>query len=333
MSHIAVSIIVPVYNVEQYIEHCARSLFEQTIDNVEYIFVNDCTPDKSMDILHQIMEQYPHRVPQVKILNHETNKGTAATRNTGLTHATGEYIGWVDSDDWVDHEMFEALYKRANDSSADIVWCDFYFCYTNETKKWVQIRQACDENSIALVRSMLYGGLHGSLCNSIVIRELYTDNKVLFSTDVNLMEDKLVSVKLRYYAQKCTYIPQAYYFYNQMNMQSMTSFHANSAKNLHDGIRSIQSIISFLEMNEKGIDFSKDFMHAKLAFKDYYFHSHSLQSYLIWKQVFPEVNSYYITKPTTPLKDKIIGWLIVNDYWRTLKVWVKLRNFVKYLCK
>ena len=180
---------------------------------------------------------------------------------------------------------------------------------------------------------MLYGGLHGSLCNSIVIRELYTDNKVLFSTDVNLMEDKLVSVKLRYYAQKCTYIPQAYYFYNQMNMQSMTSFHANSAKNLHDGIRSIQSIISFLEMNEKGIDFSKDFMHAKLAFKDYYFHSHSLQSYLIWKQVFPEVNSYYITKPTTPLKDKIIGWLIVNDYWRTLKVWVKLRNFVKYLCK
>jgi len=333
MRHISVSVIVPVYNVEQYIERCARSLFEQTIENVEYIFVNDCTPDKSMDILHQIMEQYPLRMSQVKILNHETNKGTAATRNTGLMHASGEFIGWVDSDDWVDHKMFEDMYKRANDSNADIVWCDIYLCYSNDVKEWVKDRQFCDEDSIALVRSLLSGGLHGSLCNSIVSRKLYINNEILFSTDVDLMEDKLASVKLRYYAQKCTYIPQAYYFYNKMNTKSMTSSPTNYAKNLSDGIRSIQSIISFLETNEKEIDFSQELIHAKIAFKDYYFHSHSVQGYFVWKDVFPEVNSYFITKSATPLKNKIIGWLIVNDYWRTLKAGIKLRNFIKRLSK
>ena len=333
MSQIAVSIIVPVYNVENYIERCVRSLFEQTIDNVEYIFVNDSTPDKSMDILYQIMEQYPHRVSQVKILNHETNQGTAATRNTGLMHATGEYIGWVDSDDWVDHKMFGDMYKRSNDSNADIVWCDFYLCYTSEAKEWVKDRQLCYEDHIALVRSLLSGGLHGSLCNSIVNRNLYIDNEILFSSGVNLMEDKLVSVKLRYYAQKCMYIPQAYYFYNKMNMQSMTSSSANDTKNLTDGVKCLQSILSFLEKNEKGIDFSQDIIHAKIAFKDYYFHSYSLQGYLVWKQVFPDVNSYFITKSTTTLKNKIIGWLIVNDCWRTLKAGIKLRNFVKCVCK
>ncbi|MBO5667722.1 MAG: glycosyltransferase family 2 protein, partial [Lentisphaeria bacterium] len=89
---IKVSVCIPVYGVEKYIERCARSLFEQTMrDGIEFIFVNDCTPDKSIEILEQILSEYPHRQEQTKIIHHKQNGGLVAARNTGLAHASGEY--------------------------------------------------------------------------------------------------------------------------------------------------------------------------------------------------------------------------------------------------
>ena len=75
-----VSVSVPIYNVEKYIEKCVRSLFEQTLDDIEYIFVNDCTPDKSMDILRRVLVEYPQRQEQVKVIDHKVNKGSATVR-------------------------------------------------------------------------------------------------------------------------------------------------------------------------------------------------------------------------------------------------------------
>ena len=333
MSSIAVSIIVPVYNVEKYIERCACSLFEQTSDNIEYIFVNDGCFDKSLEILQKVMSRYPHRIPQVKILNHKTNQGVATARNTGLRHATGRYIGWVDSDDWVDNELFDVMCQLADDSDSDIVWCDFYNCFGLNEKEWIKDRQLCEEDSVALVRGLLHGQLHGSLCNSIVKRHLYVEHNILFSNDINLMEDKLVSIKLRYYAQKCTYLPNVYYYYNKMNTQSITSSPENETENLKDGIKCIRSIIAFLETGEKGIDFSQDFIHAKLAFKDYYFHSFTLQGFMIWQLVFPEANEYFLNSPATSFKNRLIGRMIVNDCWILLSLCIKLRNVIKYFYK
>ena len=91
-----VSEIVLVYKVEQYIERCVRSLMEQTFDDIEFIFVNDCTPDKSMDILRRVIEDYPARIPQIRIIENEVNRGAAASRNIGLDAATGDYIIFTD---------------------------------------------------------------------------------------------------------------------------------------------------------------------------------------------------------------------------------------------
>ena len=85
---VRISVIVPIYNVKLYIERCVRSLMEQTLENIEFIFVNDCTPDDSMDILHYVLEEYPKRREQIKIIEHETNRGISAVRNTGLKNAT-----------------------------------------------------------------------------------------------------------------------------------------------------------------------------------------------------------------------------------------------------
>ena len=97
-----VSVIIPVYGVEKYIEKCARSLFEQTLDDIEYLFVDDCTPDKSVDILKHILEEYPHRKSQVVIHRMEQNSGQAVVREWGVKNAKGDFIIHCDSDDWVD---------------------------------------------------------------------------------------------------------------------------------------------------------------------------------------------------------------------------------------
>ena len=127
-----VSVLVPIYGVEHYIERCARSLFEQTYPNLEYVFVNDCTPDRSVDILKQVMESYPNRVDAVKVINHNTNRGIAAARNTLIDNAVGDYVCYVDSDDWLELDAIEKLVKKLMESGAEIVSGSYLLHYGEE---------------------------------------------------------------------------------------------------------------------------------------------------------------------------------------------------------
>ena len=119
-----VSVIVPVYGVEKYIERCDRSLFEQTLEDIEFIFVDDCTPDKSIEILKNVLEDYPLRKKQVLIISHEKNMGLPIARQSGLKVASGDYIIHCDSDDWVDTTMYEKMYNKAIEDGSDVVVCD-----------------------------------------------------------------------------------------------------------------------------------------------------------------------------------------------------------------
>ena len=106
---IKVSVIIPIYGVEQYIERCATSLFEQTLDNVEFIFVNDCTKDKSIENLKKVIEKYPKRKNYIQIINHNENFGLPTARRTGLGYVHGEYVAHCDSDDWLEPNAYETL--------------------------------------------------------------------------------------------------------------------------------------------------------------------------------------------------------------------------------
>ena len=102
-----VSILVPIYNVEKFFSRCLESLFNQTYQNIEYVFVNDCTPDNSMVVLHNFMEKYPSRAKLVRIIENTNNCGIAIVRNTLIKNATGDYVLFVDSDDWIEEDMVE----------------------------------------------------------------------------------------------------------------------------------------------------------------------------------------------------------------------------------
>lgn len=108
-----VSVIVPVYGVEQFVEQCARSLFNQSLAEVEFIYVDDASPDKSIEKVKKVLKEFPNRETQVKIIHHDVNKGLPAARNTGLSVATGEYVFHCDSDDYVESQMLERLYRKA----------------------------------------------------------------------------------------------------------------------------------------------------------------------------------------------------------------------------
>ena len=120
-----ISIIIPIYKSEKFIEKCSRSLFEQTLNNIEFIFINDSTPDISISLLYNIIDHYPNREEKFKIINLEKNQGVANARNVGIENATGEYVIHCDSDDWVDKDMYERLYRKAQETDADIVGCNF----------------------------------------------------------------------------------------------------------------------------------------------------------------------------------------------------------------
>ena len=119
---VKVSVIVPVFNAEKTIEDCLRNLVNQTLEEIELILVNDCSTDRSLDYLLAFEHYFPDKI---KIINLEENLGPGGARNVGLSYAAGKYVGFVDSDDLLVVEMYEKLYKKAEETGADIVECAF----------------------------------------------------------------------------------------------------------------------------------------------------------------------------------------------------------------
>lgn len=171
-----VSIIVPIYNSERYIKRCADSLLSQTIDDLEVIFVDDFSTDKSIAVLKEVIRSYPHRAGRIKILYHDVNKGVSAARNTGLKESTGEYIAYCDSDDFVDEDMYRAMYESAIESNADTVLCDFYMCASG-TKSEIKTITVSDDR-VNTIKSYIGFGWT-IISNMICKKSLYDSHSIL----------------------------------------------------------------------------------------------------------------------------------------------------------
>ena len=167
-----VSIIVPMYGVENYIARCAESLFAQTYPRIEFIFVDDGGKDRTVEILRGILaKQEPSLQARVRLISKE-NEGLPRARKTGLDAATGEYVLHVDSDDWLEPESVEKLVRKAVETEADIVVYDFWKEYPNRRKL-----DSEKDSSIAdpdLYRHRLYTyGSYGYVWNKFCRRSLY----------------------------------------------------------------------------------------------------------------------------------------------------------------
>lgn len=211
-----VSIIVPVYGVERYIERCAVSLFEQTYSNIEYVFVNDATQDKSIEILEQVIARYPARKKDVRIITHFQNKGISATRNTGLEEVTGDYFFYVDSDDYVDIHAIEKLVQSAEKYKADIVLFDTNFV----TSKGVRYERVHYENKEQYIKALLQHTANCAHWNKFYNAKFYLSTGVLADERIRLADDYAVTPRVVHQAQTIMVLHEALYFYEMTNQTS-----------------------------------------------------------------------------------------------------------------
>lgn len=218
---VLVSIIVPIYGVEKYIERCARSIFEQTYQNIEIIFVNDCTPDKSMDILNKVMQEYPNIQSKIQIINHEINRGVAITRRDGMIAAKGKYVIQWDSDDFVDVQFLEKMVALAEKEEADITICDMNKIYVD---KIVHTRVNPPLDNIEFLKQILVGKVHSGLWNKLIRRSLYVDNNIYPIEGINMCDDLSVMYRLLFFAKKLAYLTEPLYNYDLSRGESYSSF-------------------------------------------------------------------------------------------------------------
>lgn len=207
-----VSIIVPVFRAEIYIERCIRTLFTQTLDDIEYIFVDDCSPDNSIDTILGILEEYPERKPQVKIVRHKCNQGVAAARQHGMESATGDYIIHCDPDDWVEPTMYEELYQHALTRDTDMVWCDFY----RETEYGQIIEyQAIDSlTTDCLLGELCKGKIYGATWNKLIRRNILVKYNITFIPLLNVCEDLWFFIQLLNKGITISHINRPLYHYD-----------------------------------------------------------------------------------------------------------------------
>lgn len=293
-----VSILVPVYNVEQYIERCARSLFEQTLQDVEYIFVDDCSPDSSIKILEQVMKEYPER--RVKIVHHKENRGLASARKTAYQQATGKYWICCDSDDWVEPTICQRMLEEAEKEEADIVCCGFI--EESASPKDMSANNPIEDKSTILSKRSL-NLLYGAQWNKLVRAELIKSNDIWPLDGINMWEDICVTIPLRLLSKKTIFLPDCLYHY-RMNVDSIS--HNINMKRLTDMVKALQHLEAFFANRHMQTEAS-DFLNClKLRIVDNLMFDFSLEKLQMLRK---SISSFNVWK-----HDK---WTLANK----LKIW------------
>ena len=285
-----VSIIIPVYGVEKYIERCARSLFEQTLDDIEYLFIDDCTPDKSVEILKRVLEEYPHRKSQVVIHRMEKNSGQAAVRKWGMLNATGEYVIHCDSDEWVDVHMYEKMYKKSVSADYDIVVCDYY---ESDGISHVRKNEYISDKVEETMSSILLKKTHSVLWNKLVKKSIY-NNEIIYPI-ANNAEDYALLVQLAYHSKSFGYVnePLYFYFYNTSSLTKVMT-NENLINRFNQSVSNIGIVESFLRKNQSLAKYSDELDCIKVIEKEILISSSfDKELYKKWagayKEIFPRI--------------------------------------------
>lgn len=317
-----VSICVPIYGVEKYIERCAVSLFEQTYPNIEYIFVNDCTPDKSIEILKTIIERYPKRKPHVKIINHEYNRGLAAARNTAINAVNTEFLMHVDSDDWIEVKTVELIVNKIMETNSDIIAFGHFRHYKGKTliQNPPHFKTAKDF-CISLIKKEVSVGVWGKLYRT----SLYIDNNVHVKEGFNMGEDYQVTPILAYYAKRITTLQIPLYHYNLMNEQSYVG--SKTESKIKQDTESFYIIKSFF--SDKGKEYlqslhkTEAFLAIRHIIDSTKIHNQN-QIFLYNREIIKELPSDAFRD--IPFPYRIIKW--IGNY-NVVKLYVKIVSIIK----
>ena len=237
-----ISVIIPVYNTEQYLEACLNSVFGQTLEELEVILVNDGSTDSSLNIMEKYQAKYPDRV---KLLSKE-NGGQATARNVAIPLCTGEYIGFVDSDDYIEQEMYERMYQKAKETDADYVECDYVNVKVNadgETERIAdygsRVREyTCKEDMF--IDPML------APWNKIYKRTLLQESDVWFPEGY-IYEDTAFCLKAISLVKRFAFVPEKYVVHY---FRGGSTMNVNKSKRVANIFPVLEDVIAFYRKHE-----------------------------------------------------------------------------------
>lgn len=233
-----VSIIIPVWGVEKYISKCLDSLVNQTLEDIEIIVVNDGSPDNSQKIIDEYVKKHPDKVKSYI----KENGGQGSARNYGIEVSTGEYIGFVDSDDFVELDMFEKLYNKAKQDKSDIVVCGSYNVSEDYSKKE---KDVFVNNYDTDLENVLFGKM--AVWNKIYKRNIIIDNKITFKEKV-WYEDLAFTLKAIINSSKFSFIDEPLYDY--LIRQGSTMNNSNVERNL-EILQAFDDVLDYIYKNKK----------------------------------------------------------------------------------
>lgn len=320
-----VSILIPVYNVSNFIRRCAESVFGQTYNQLDIIFVDDCSPDNSVQVVKDTLERFPHRKNQVRIVRHEVNRGLAAARNTAVETAIGEYIVHVDSDDFIDKTLVERCVETMESMGADAVMYGINHVFPDKiVQKHVHIPISKDD----FVRLLLSRQSHFYIWSGMYKSNLYKLNHIHAIEGINHGEDYTVTPRLLYHAKKVVALDIPLYNYIHYNENSYTNTFSRYSAESHLKILSMLRQY-FLERGENGfidaIDQGETMLKSSLFLKWALKENANEHLEFIRKE-------YKANNRNIPLSKKII--LYLSDYPIILKVYCrlgfKLKQFFKH---
>lgn len=303
-----VSAIIPFYNVSPFIERCATALLEQTLEEVELIFVDDASPDDSRSILGGVIAKHSDR--NVRIVTHEVNKGLPAARNTGLAYATGEYVYHCDSDDWLEKDMLEEMYRAARENDADIVYSDYYLSFA-ESERLMENPSFTSADDL-LKKGFLSGSTKYNVWNKIARRSLYTDNGILFPSGHSMGED-MTMIMLASNAKRVAHVAKGFYHYVKVNQGAMTQ--TWSQRQLDDTRFNTDRVLEYVK-GRLGAEEKKYLAFFKLNVKLPFLMSGDKSQYALWRKWFPEADSYAMKNKALPFRVRMIQWLAAKEqFW------------------
>ncbi len=250
------SVVVPIYNTETYLGRCLDSLVKQTFRDMEIICVDDGSTDGSPAIIDEFSRRYPDRIVSLK----QENSGVGAARNRGLNHARGEYISFVDNDDWIDPAWIDRLYARAREESADIVIGAIKRVDdSGEVETITAVRQP--KKKLLATNVLLY--------NKLSRRTLFMDNALEFP-NIRLCDDLATTPKLILLAEKIAFVNRVYYYHYDRRDSLSKDTDANM---LDDFFTAVESLYEFSVRRGFSTEYEEEleFIHVREFLLNYMF--------------------------------------------------------------
>ncbi len=317
-----VSVIIPVYNSSKYISKCCRSLFGQSLDSLQFIFVDDGSKDGSLDCVKNILSNYPKRINQVSFIILDRNSGVGTARQAGLKDAKGEYIIYCDSDDWVEALLYEKLYFRAKATNADVVTCGYFVDASDGTR-------ICQTSSLVNIDSFSFSisPQTGALWTKLIRRRFLEETGLKVPLNINWGEDLCLSLEVLLLSRNTQSINEILY-HHVLNEASLT--YSVSTSQCLDLVQCGSVIEDFL--SEHGLT---DYYHyqlnwLKFQLKQYLLIFPQTRDIRLWKTIYPECH-HDILHYKTMMYLKVSSWLVVHHF-PAIALWIlRMRDVLSSL--